>query len=394
MRRRLHLRSPERRSSGRTRRVAAFVGTGLAAFVLASLAFAGFNAAVTGGPMAVSTKRIFPGPRTAAAWDLRDASNGTEANKSDPLSYADAIVQTTSTAIASGTNKYLEYTFSSSRPGGTSVSSMQFNFRLASAGGALSGNACFYFDVRSGASVLATHGSYAAPVGCSAGTTQTTFSTSISEVTSTDQVNGVVVRVYPWETGTITKTVSVDMATVTGATPYVASFTAYETQAVDDTSGTPSTLAWALASADSTTYTDATNWPSATPSTTKYLKLTFDPALPTGAVVTGVTLTNRWRASANVTNGGTLCYYLESFNGTTSLGTHGSGSSAQNCNASGTSNVTDSVSLPEVNTPTKANSLVIKLYYWLSPLCGGGGNPGCVKSVTDQAQVAFNYYLD
>jgi hypothetical protein len=47
-----------------------------------------------------------------------------------------------------------------------------------------------------------------------------------------------------------------------------------------------------------------------------------------------------------------------------------------------------------VNTVTKANSLVIKLYYWVSPLCGGGGNPTCVKSVTDQAQVSFNYYLD
>jgi hypothetical protein len=375
-------------------RVAAFLGTVAAAFFVASLAFAAFGSAVTGGPMTVSSKRIFPGPRTASAWDLRDASSGSETNKSDPLSYPDAIVQTTSTAIASGTNRYLEYTFSSTRPGGTSVSSMQFNFRLASAGGALSGNACFFFDVRSGGTVLATHGSYASPVGCSTGTTQTTSSTAISEVTTSDQVNGLVVRVYPWETGVTTKKVNVDMATVTGATPYVASFTAYENQAVDDTSGTPTTLAWALATADSTTYTDATNWPSATPSTSKYLKLTFDPAIPTGAVITSVTLTDAWRASANVTNGGTLCYYLETFNGSTSLGTHGSGSAAQNCNASGTNNVADSVPLSEVNTVTKANNLVIKLYYWLSPLCGGGGNPACVKSVTDQAQATFNYYLD
>ena len=172
-------------------------------------------------------------------------------------------------------------------------------------------------------------------------------------MTSTDQVNGLVVRVYPWETGGTTRKVNVDLSTVTGATPYVAAFTAYETQAVDDTSGTPSTLAWSLATADSTSFTDATNWPSAAPNTAKYLKLTFDPAVPAGSVITGLTLTNVWRASANVTNSGTLCYYLESFNGTTSLGTHGSGSSAQNCNASGTNNVTDSVSLPEVNTVAK-----------------------------------------
>jgi hypothetical protein len=184
------------------------------------------------------------------------------------------------------------------------------------------------------------------------------------------------------------------MATLTGATPYVASFTAYETQAVDDTSGTPSTLAWALATADSTTYTDANAWPTTSPSTTKYLKLTFDPAIPSGAVITSVTLTNAWRAASNVTNGGTLCYYLESFNGTTSLGTHGSGSSALNCNASGTNNVTDSVSLSEVSTVAAANNLVLKLYYWMSPNCGSGQKPACVQSVTDQAQVTFNYYLD
>jgi hypothetical protein len=392
---RLHRPSPSLDGRAPLRaRLAAFGGAAAGALVVASLALASFGSSPTGGPMTVSTKRIFPGPRVASAWDLRDASSGSETNKSDPLSYADAIVQSTSTAIASGTNRYLEYTFSSTRPGGISVSTMKFNFRLASAGGVLSGNACFYFDVRSGGSVLATHGSYASPVGCSTGTTQTTFSTSISEVASADQVNGLVVRVYPWETGTTAKQVNVDMATVTGATPYVASFTAYETQAVDDTSGTPSNLAWALATADSTTYTDANTWPSASPSTTRYLKLTFDPAIPTGAVITSVTLTNAWRASAAVINGGTLCYYLESFNGTTSLGTHGSGTSAVNCNASGTNNVSDPVSLTEVNTPTAANNLVLKLYYWMSPNCGNGQKPNCVQSVTDQAQVTFTYYLD
>jgi len=390
MRRRRSLLS----ASGTRGRVAAFVGALLAAFFSTSLAFAGFGSSATGGPMSVTTKRIFPGPRIASAWDLRDASSGAESNKSDPFSYSDAVVSPTSTAIAGGTNLYREFTFSSARAGGISVSSMQFNFRLASAGGAQAGNACFWFEVRSGGSVIGTHGSYAAAAGCSTGTTQTTFSTSIPEVTSTDQVNGLVVRVYPWETGTKTKVVNVDLATVTGATPYIAAFTAYETQSIDDTSGTPTTLPWAPATVDATTYTDANNWPSAAPNTARYLKFTVDPAIPAGSVITSVTLTNAWHASANVTNGGTLCNYVESFNGTTSLGTHGSGAAAQSCNASGTNNVTDSVSLPEVNSVAKANNLVIKLYYWISPLCGGAGNPTCVKSVTDQVQVTFNYYLD
>ena len=116
MARRPSFLSPDRRRSRRGVRAAVLAGTAVAACIGASLAFAGFNSAVTGGPMSVTSKRIFPGPRVASAWDLRDASSGAEANSSDPLSYADGLVQTPSTAIASGTNRYLEYTFSSARP--------------------------------------------------------------------------------------------------------------------------------------------------------------------------------------------------------------------------------------------------------------------------------------
>jgi len=371
----------------------AVVGSALAAFVVVSGALAGFSSLTAGVSHTIVTKRIFLGPRSLAAQDLRDASSGAETNKSDAYSYADGTVATTSTAIASGTNNYLEFTMSSARAGGLSVSGAQFNFRLASSGGAQAGNACFWFDVRSGGTVIGTHGSYASPSGCSTGTTLTTFSTAMAEVSSTDRANGLVIRAYVWETGTKVKTVNVDLATLTGSTPYT-TFTAYEIQAVDDTSGTPATAPWSLATVDASTYTDTTNWPSATPATTKYLKLTLEPFVPTGAVVTAVSLNNVWHASAAVTNGGTLCYYLETFNGATSLATHGSGASPVACTNSGTVFASDTVSLPEVNDVTKSNNLVIKLYYWLSPLCGGGGNPTCVKSVTDRAVVTYSYYLD
>jgi hypothetical protein len=371
----------------------AAIGAALASFVAVSVAFAGLSSLTSGGPQTIASKRIFPGARSVSAQDFRDASSGAESNKSDAYSYADALTATTSTAIASGTNRYLEFTLSSARAGGLSVSGAQFNFRLASSGGAQAGNACFWFDVRSGGSVIGTHGSYASATGCSAGTTQTTISTAIPEVTSTDQANGLVIRAYVWETGTKIKTDDVDLATLTGSTPYTA-FTAYEIQSVDDTSGTPATAPWLLATVDGSTYTAASNAPSATPATTKYLKATPAAFVPVGAVVTAVSLKNVWHASAAVTNGGTLCYYLETFNGATSLATHGSGASPVACTSSGTIFATDTVSLPEVNDVTKANNLVIKLYYWVSPLCGGGGNPGCVKSVTDQVQVTYSYYLD
>ena len=389
----LRARSAEPKPLRRPLRWGAVVGSAIAAFVVVSGALAGFSSLNTGGPQTVATKRIFPGPRSLTAQDFRDASSGAESNRSDAYSYADGTVATTSTAIASGTNTYVELTMSSARPGGLSVSGAQFNFRLASSGGGQSGNACFWFDVRSGGSVIGTHGSYAAATGCSTGTTLATFSTAIPEVSSTDRANGLVIRAYVWETGTKTKTVNIDLATLTGSTPYTA-FTAYEIQAVDDTSGAPAALPWALETVDATTYQAASNWPSATPATTKYLKLTLEPFVPTGSVVTAVSLTNVWHASAAVTNGGTLCYYLETFNGATSLATHGSAGSPVACTNSGTTFASDTVPLPEVNDVTKANNLVIKLYYWISPLCGGGGNPGCVKSVTDRAVVSYSYYLD
>ena len=390
MRRRGRHPSPELR---RPLRWGAVLGSAIAAFAVVSGSLAGLSSLTTGGPQTIVTKRIFSGPRSVNAVDVRDASSGAESNKSDALSFADGVVTATSTAIASGTNRYLDFTMNSGRPGGLPVSSPQFNFRLASAGGAQSGNGCFWFEVRSGGSVIGTHGSYAAAAGCSTGTTQTTISTSIPEVTSTDQLNGLLIRVYPWETGNPgkTKVVNIDLATVTGST--YSAFTAYETSYVDNTSGTPATTPWFMAAVDGTTYTDATAWPAAV-TTAKYLKLTFDPGVPAGSVVTAVSLKNVWHASSAVTNGGTLCYYLETFNGATSLGTHGSAGSPQGCTASGTVFATDTIPLPEVNDATKSNNLLIKLYYWVSPTCGGAGNPTCVKSVTDQAEATFTYYLD
>jgi predicted ribosomally synthesized peptide with SipW-like signal peptide len=353
--------------------------------------YAAFSDTASNAGNSFSAKRIFPGARALSARDVRDASSGSESNASDAHSFADGVVYQTDTGIGSGTNRYVEYTMNSARPAGISVSSAQFSYRLASKGGPGSGNACFWFDVRSGGNVIGTHGSYAAAVGCSTGNTQATFSTALPEVTSTDQVNGLVVRVYVWETAS--KAVNVDMAKVTGATPYTPSFTAYQQQFSDGTSGTPVTTVWPLTAADSTVFTNGSNWPSAAPAGTKYLKFTYDPSIPAGATLTGVTLTNRWAPSASVTNGGTLCYYVEALNGTTSLATHGSAASPVSCRDVNTS-VTDSVSLPEVDDATKANNLVIKLYYWISPQCGGPGKPNCVKTATDQAQVTFDYYLD
>ena len=145
------------------------------------------------------------------------------------------------------------------------------------------------------------------------------------EVTSTDQVNGLVVRVYPWETGTKTKTVDVDTATVSGSTPYAAS---------PPTRSSPSTTravrrrrlpGRSRPSTQRRPTPAASNWPSGRLGGDEVpqadVRASSSRPAPSSPAAT---LTNVWRASAAVTNGGTLCYYLETFNGATSLGTHGS----------------------------------------------------------------------
>ena len=132
----MRLRAPrssaEPPSIRRPVRWGAVIGSALASFAVVSVSLAGLSSFATGGPQTIVSKRIFPGPRSVPAQDLRDASSGTEVNKTDEESYAaDTLIVPTGTAIASGTNRYLEYTMNSGRPGGLSVSSPVFNFRLA-----------------------------------------------------------------------------------------------------------------------------------------------------------------------------------------------------------------------------------------------------------------------
>src|SRR2546430_17353162 len=90
MRRHRSHRSPRRPARLGAVRAGALAGAAAAALVGASLAFATFNSAATGGPMTVSSKRIFSGTRSTFPGDLRDASSGGAANKSDLPDYADA----------------------------------------------------------------------------------------------------------------------------------------------------------------------------------------------------------------------------------------------------------------------------------------------------------------
>jgi predicted ribosomally synthesized peptide with SipW-like signal peptide len=350
---------------------------------------------VTGGTLAAFTKttqntgnsftakRIFPAAHSIAAHDVLDATGASAANVSDPFAVAgDGLTATTSGSPSSGSNTYLEFTMTSQLPATVAVSGVAFDFNFASAGPG-SGDACFWFQARSSGNVVGTHGSYAAPLACSTGTTPLETDTLLPEVTSSDVANGLVIRVYVWNTKS--KAVVVDRAEVTGSTPY-GTFTSYSTTVTDTTSGSASTP-WALENTDGVAITTSTAFPTSS-NPAKYLRLSFDPSIPTGATVSSATLTFVWRPSGTVSSPG-LCYSVDILQGATLLASHGTSSSPYSCNTSGTTGKTDAISLPEVDSAAKADGLVARFVMW-GPACGAG----CPRSVVDQGLLTVNYSLD
>jgi len=372
---------PDSLVSRRALRWTVLAGVAAATFTTASLALAGFNSAASGGPGTYSSKRIFPGVRSSSAWTLRDASGGAvETNSDDTLSYTDALLKTTGNwATTFASNRYVELDFNSPRPGGVPVSSAQFNYRMAANGAGET--ACFYFEVyrESTSTLIGTHGSTGTPVACNSTIIQTTYSTTLAEVTNTTILNDLRVRVYGKESGS--RPMKQDLANVTGSTPYT-SFTMYEKIYRDQSTGTAATTNWSVATAgDSTAYINVSNW-ATTFSTLRYMKFTFDPAVPTGSVITSASVDFYYKAN---TAGDTVCWYFETYNGATLLGTHGSSGTPVSCNSTNAFS-TDNVTLAELTSVTNANNLTIKVYM--------KDTTGARKSQMDLVQLNTNYYLD
>ncbi|HEY6653764.1 MAG TPA: fibronectin type III domain-containing protein [Solirubrobacterales bacterium] len=314
---------------------------------------------------------------TTSAWDLRDASAGGSAvNVSDPIAFpADGRTVATSTPPTSfNTSRYLEIDANGPLPTNASPISAAFNMRFAA--GAGSSTACFYFDLRRASTnaVLATHGSAANPVGCVTGTAQTSFSTALPAVSSTAIANDLRVRVYVRRSGGAAPVV--DQAAVSVVTSQGA-FALYDEVFTDRLSGGATTRTWPLVASGDTTYVSASNWLSAF-SPSRYLRLTFPVYVASSATVSGASFLHRFRRSGG---GGSACWYLEVLQGTTVVGTHGSAASPISC-TSGGSYRTDTVSLPEISSPARANGVVLRVY---------------VRSSTgrstehDQANLTINY---
>jgi VCBS repeat-containing protein len=151
------------------------------------------------------------------------------------------------------------------------------------------------------------------------------------------------------------------------------SFTYKVTDGIADSALTTVTI-----TVNTTAYVSSSTWSSSF-SSSRYLDLSFPAYLPSGSIVEGATFHHSYRSFA----GGTTCYYFEVYSGATLLGTHGSSGSPVSCN-SGTSFVSDSVSLPEINSASRANTVKIRLYV---------ANSASGKSEHNLATVGVTYWL-
>ena len=354
------------------------VGAAVAMFVTTSAALAAFSSLASNGAT-VSTKRIFAGVRSAWPSDVRDASGGAaETNSSDGLSYADGLTATTkSWSSAFAATRFDDFDFSGGRPAAVPVTTATFNFTFAPSRS--NDDACFYVEVRRASTnaLLGTHGSSGSPSACSTGATVAATVSVSSEVTNTDIANDLRIRVYA--NNSTNRPLKIDLASVSITTPWFTT-TLFEKRWDDEANAAAAVVLWPFVATDGTAYTTVGNLATAF-NATRYLKFTPNQAVPAGAAISNAQVQFAYKSA---TNGDTTCWYFEVYDGATLIGTHGSSGTPVSCNAT-TSYVTNTVSIPEVDTVAEANSLVLKAYL---------RNSGSRKASIELVQVDLSYYLD
>jgi hypothetical protein len=354
------------------------VGAAAAMCVTTSAALAAFSSLASNGAT-VSTKRIFAGVRSAWPSDVRDASGGAaETNSSDVLSHADGLTVTTkSWSSAFAATRFDDFDFSGGRPAAVPVTSATFNFTFAPSRS--NDDACFYVEVRRASTnaLLGTHGSSGSPSACSTGATVAATVSVSSEVTNTDIANDLRIRVYA--NNSTNRPLKIDLASVTITTPWFTT-TLFEKRWDDEANAAAAVVLWPFVATDGTAYTTVGNLATAF-NAARYLKFTPNQAVPAGAAISNAQVQFAYKSA---TNGDTTCWYFEVYDGATLIGTHGSTGTPVSCNAT-TSYVTNTVSIPEVDTVAEANSLVLKAYL---------RNSGSRKASIELVQVDLSYYLD
>jgi len=189
---------------------------------------------------------IFRGTHDTVAFSVTDVSSGSSTDGSNAYAFGSDGRYYSSYAYGStfSSTRYTEFDLNGPLPAGLAVSSGQVSVRVSGATGGTS--TCVYLEIRraSTGSLVSSHGSSGSPLGCASGTTFSTFTASLSSVTTTDVANDLRVRVYASDSSA--GALRVDAVTVSGSTPY-SSFTLYPILSRDHHDGNDDLIRWGLA---------------------------------------------------------------------------------------------------------------------------------------------------
>jgi hypothetical protein len=165
----------------------------------------GKNSASTGSIEDLATVTLTTAVGTFSQYPVQvtDSASGT------PVAYpawsldavdGNPLVSAAGWDIAFNTSKYLKLSYPAYVPTGASSISGSFthSYRAMTSGT----TTCYYFEVYSGTTLLATHGSAASPVSCnSSNTTFVTQTTPLPEVDTIAEGNNVVIKLYANDSG-------------------------------------------------------------------------------------------------------------------------------------------------------------------------------------------------
>lgn len=333
-----------------------------------------FTGQTSSSANSLEAARIFEATHTTSAWRVDDNSTGSLTYASDAMSFAGDgwVVQTNALPTAFDPAKHVALRFEKGVPRGLPLSGATLRADLMHTGAA--GTLSFAVEVRrpSTSTVLATYGDATNPAGSTTGTGA--FSIPLPVLNSTTDLKDLSIRIIAWDSaGTA---MYLDRVTLSGSSPHQ-DFTLMQDFRIDRFGTSAVGGPWRLAAADTSMLTTGA-WVNAFQAS-RYLKLTFDPDVPAGAKITGVTLRHGFRPTTNE-----QCVHYEARSGGAVIGTYFSAASPS-CHADATTFKTDVLSLlTEVDTAAELNGLEIRVY---------GRNAGKKASEHDLVTLDVGYFL-
>ena len=110
-----------------------------------------------------------------------------------------AYVSSAGWSMTFDTGRYLDLTFPAYVPAGSIVTGATFRHEYRSSTGG--DTTCYYFEVYSGVTLLATHGSAGSPVSCNATTTYASDAVALPEVDTVSEANALTIRLFVRNSG-------------------------------------------------------------------------------------------------------------------------------------------------------------------------------------------------